>query len=154
MADSPRDTDFSSSHPYQPPAGGDGVLRPLGRGRFPGGLVVTGGTMLVLGTLLIQPGARLGAGPGADSPQCITQARGAATLSRDQLKALIAIEPQTPRATLRQLLGEPHCGLGVGQGAADGPVDRDAYPLEFDPATWLVVEYDGDRYVGYDFSFR
>jgi hypothetical protein len=31
---------------------------------------------------------------------------------------------------------------------------REAYPLEFDPQTWLVLLYEGDQYTGYRFATR
>jgi len=33
-------------------------------------------------------------------------------------------------------------------------VEREAYPLEFDPQTWFVLQYHGEEFVGFDFSFR
>ena len=33
-------------------------------------------------------------------------------------------------------------------------VEREAYPLAFDPEAWVVVSYVEEKYVGYDFVFN
>jgi len=167
MAYHPRDSYSAHYQPRpSPPSGGSPVPPPTAmprqyspqpprRRRYGGGgVLVAGGSMLALAAFLIHPGAEPGTTPGGDPQVCITQARGPATLSRDQLKKLIDLDMQTPKADVRELLGEPHCGLGVGRTEANVQAERDAYPLEFDPATWLVVQYENEQYVGYDFSFR
>lgn len=75
-------------------------------------------------------------------------------LSRDRLSQFLAVPEGTHQTELRQLMKAPYCRLADGtvKPGVTGP--REAYPLEFDPKTWLVVLYEGDVYVGYTFSFR
>lgn len=85
--------------------------------------------------------------------QCRTAAQLENDLSRDQLAQLRQLEDQPNKSELQNLLGEPYCQIGsVEQGGEK--VTGEAYPLAFDPQTWLVVLYQEDTYVGYQFEFR
>jgi hypothetical protein len=55
---------------------------------------------------------------------------------------------------LRQVVEKPYCKLQNIQVRKDATAQREAYPLAFDPETWLVVLYEGEEYAGYSFSFR
>ncbi|NJL45728.1 MAG: hypothetical protein HC922_08430 [Leptolyngbyaceae cyanobacterium SM2_3_12] len=92
--------------------------------------------------------------PAPVSNVCIKQTGTRAFLSRDKLSQLLSVKNQAPKATVREILGEPHCVLEPGQTKDGGPMEREAYPLEFDPQTWLIVWYSQDAYQGYDFRFR
>lgn len=116
--------------------------------------IMAGGAVLALAALLVIPG--LGKDPVQEiSPfTCIKIEQTQALVSRDRLKALLEIDLQAPKAKVQELLKEPYCVMAPGQTEAGQLADREAYPLEFDPQTWLVVIYEGNRYAGYDFRFR
>ncbi|MGB3200402.1 MAG: hypothetical protein WBA99_05845 [Nodosilinea sp.] len=135
-------------HPVPAPMGSGDAPRPQPK------LLVAGGSVLALAALLITP--RLNQDPvkKADPFTCIRQEQPQALVSRGQVKKLLDTDLKTPKATVQGLLSAPYCVLSPGKTEAGLPAEREAYPLEFDPQTWLVVLYDGDRYVGYDFRFR
>jgi hypothetical protein len=51
-------------------------------------------------------------------------------------------------------VSEPYCKLPTLNVRAGVEAEREAYPLEFDPATTLVILYENDEYAGYRFSFN
>lgn len=77
-----------------------------------------------------------------------------ATLSREQLAQLLTIPERDSKERVRQIVAEPYCtlaGLTVRSGVS---AEREAYPLEFDPKTQLVILYENDEYAGYRFNFE
>lgn len=141
----PVDTD-----PWGPPLPGPEPIQEPVSGRW----MLVGGSMLTLATLVVAPNlGQLTASPGT-ADQCLQIDQPQAVLSRRQLQQLLNTAPQTPQASLRTWLPTPYCRLAPGPDAEGVTVDRQAYPLEFDPKTWLVVQYEGDRYRGYDFVLR
>jgi hypothetical protein len=110
--------------------------------------------MLALAALVVTPKLNQTQVQEVEPFTCIKQEQAQALISRDQLRTLLATELQSPKATVQELLKQPYCVLSPGTTEAGQPADREAYPLEFDPQTWLVVLYEGDRYAGYDFRFR
>ena len=129
------------------PADGDPQAKPRQ-------MLMAGGSMLALAALLITP--NLGKDQGQESSPftCVKLEQSQSLVSRDRLKALLETDLQAPKATVQELLKQPYCVMSPGKTEAGQPADREAYPLEFDPQTWLVVLYEGDRYAGYDFRFR
>lgn len=117
-------------------------------------VLMAGGSMVALAALLITP--NLGKDQVQESSPftCVKLEQTQSLVSRDRLKALLETDLQAPKATVQELLKEPYCVMSPGKTEAGQPADREAYPLEFDPQTWLVVLYEGDRYAGYDFRFR
>jgi hypothetical protein len=77
-----------------------------------------------------------------------------ATLSRTQLAKLLTIPERDPKTKVQDILKAPYCKLPKLEVRAGVNAEREAYPLEFDPQTWLVILYEGDEYAGYQFSFR
>lgn len=76
------------------------------------------------------------------------------TLSRKQLAELLTIPERDSKERIRQVVAEPYCrmaGLSVRAGVK---AEREAYPLEFDPKTQLVILYEDDEYAGYRFNFE
>jgi hypothetical protein len=116
--------------------------------------MLVGGSMLALAAMVITPQLSQPQQAAVEPFTCIKQENPKAVISRDQLKALLDTGAEAARAQVRELLKAPYCVLSPGQTEAGQPADREAYPLEFDPQTWLVVLYEGDRYAGYDFRFR
>ncbi|MEL6814895.1 MAG: hypothetical protein AAFP03_08780 [Cyanobacteria bacterium J06598_3] len=43
---------------------------------------------------------------------------------------------------------------GNASASAPAVIEREAYPLAFDPQAWVVVRYAGGEYAGYDFVFK
>lgn len=89
----------------------------------------------------------------AQAEVCTQVVQETSRLSRGELTKLLSVPESSSRAAVEDILGEPYCLLSAAS-AQTGTLERQAYPLEFDIDTWFVVEYAGDRYVGYDFSFR
>lgn len=115
--------------------------------------MLAGGSVIAALGLLMEP--HLGVSPPAppkDVCQEIVQPK--ASLSRKELSKLLTISERSPQATVRQVVQEPYCKLPPVSVRANATARREAYPLEFDPQTWLVVLYEGEEYAGYAFSFR
>lgn len=110
--------------------------------------------MLALAALLITPSLNQEQVQEAGAFTCIRQEQPKALISRDQIEKLVGTELQAPKAAVHEFLSTPYCVLSPGKTEKGLIAEREAYPLAFDPQTWLVVLYDGDRYVGYDFRFR
>jgi hypothetical protein len=77
-----------------------------------------------------------------------------ATLSREQLAKLLTVPERDKKSKVQGILKAPYCKLPKLEVRAGVRAEREAYPLEFDPKTWLVILYEGDEYAGYRFSFR
>ncbi len=75
-------------------------------------------------------------------------------LSRPQLSKFLTIPEGSTQAQVQAVMQEPFCQLPDLQVRPGVTARRLAYPLEFDPKTWLVVLYEGESYAGYAFSFR
>ena len=115
--------------------------------------MLAGGSVIAALGLLIEPQNLLPqVRPAKDVCQEIVQSN--AILSRDQLAQLLTIPERSPKAELRQVVNAPFCRLPNIEARAGVTAEREAYPLAFDPKTWLVVMYEGGEYAGYSFSFR
>jgi len=77
-----------------------------------------------------------------------------ATLSRDQLAQLLTIPERDSKERVRQVVAEPYCTLASLTVRSGVKAEREAYPLEFDPKTQLVILYENDEYAGYRFNFE
>ena len=106
----------------------------------------------VLVLVMIQPeGAPPSLGPDPTQfCQKIVQPR--AALSRQQLTQLMTVPERGKRSQVENILKDPYCGMHSLSIRAGAMTERDAYPLAFDPQTWLVVLYEGETYVGYGFK--
>lgn len=85
---------------------------------------------------------------------CQEVKQSSATLSREQLTQLLAIAERAERKTIREVVKEPYCLMSPIEVRAGVEAEREAYPLAFDPKTWLVMLYEGEEYAGYAFSFQ
>lgn len=113
--------------------------------------MLAGGTLVAALGLLMEPQALMAKlSPPADQCQQVIQPQ--AVLSRDRLAQLVTLPETATPTQVRQVLPPPYCQLAPTQGNRN--TRREAYPLAFDPQTWLIVTYDGDAYTGYTFSFR
>jgi hypothetical protein len=71
-------------------------------------------------------------------------------LSRATFAKLITVPEGKSRSAIRQIVAAPYCqmpSLAIRAGATS---EREAYPLDFDRRTWLVLLYEGNSYAGYD----
>lgn len=75
-----------------------------------------------------------------------------AQISGEQLAKLLNVPDPAARAKVEEILKQPYCRLPSLSVRVGAITDRDAYPLAFDPQTWLVVLYEGENYVGYGFK--
>lgn len=77
-----------------------------------------------------------------------------ATLSREQLAQLLTIPERDSKERVREVVAEPYCRLAKLTLRAGVDAEREAYPLEFDPKTQLVILYENNEYAGYRFNFE
>jgi hypothetical protein len=115
-------------------------------------MLAGGSVVAALGLLGDPRGLLPNSVPVKDVCQEVIQSK--AILSREQLSQLLAIPERSEKAQVRQVVKEPYCKLSTLQIRSGEPSQREAYPLAFDPQTWVVVLYEGDEYAGYSFSFR
>ena len=75
-------------------------------------------------------------------------------LSRQQLTQLLTVPERENRQAIETIAAEPYCTLDAIKVRAGVEAERAAYPLAFDPNTWLVVLYEDAEYVGYGFKLQ
>lgn len=117
--------------------------------------LLAGGLMFALVGLLID--VRGVVSLGKVQPQnevCQGAVQSDVKLSREKLAQLLTVPERDARTKVQEILAEPYCQLPALEVRAGVESEREAYPLEFDPQTWLVVLYEGDEYAGYRFSFQ
>jgi hypothetical protein len=118
---------------------------------------LAGGSIAMLAVLAVFPGNLKSSLKGARqiatavSP-CETVVQSAAHLSRDQLSRFLAIPAGSSKGAVQRVMQSPYCILKA-QPVSSAAI-QEAYPLAFDPQTWIVVSYQDETYTGYDFRFR
>jgi hypothetical protein len=112
-----------------------------------------GGAIAVAIGLLLNP-KELTLKKATASEPCLQVLSPKAVLSRDRLSQFLTVAERSSKDQVRTVMQEPYCQLPDVQVRAGATAQREAYPLAFDPNTWLVVLYEGNEYAGYDFSFR
>jgi len=122
--------------------------RPHHRTRY----VVTAGSVLAAGLLLVDLHHVLLPKPSKNLCQEVIQSQ--SVLSRTKLAQLIDVPERSNKSAVRAIVSEPYCRLASVQVREGVTAEREAYPLAFDPKTWVVVLYEGDEYAGYDFTFQ
>jgi hypothetical protein len=85
---------------------------------------------------------------------CAEVVQTSATLSQKQLAQLLTVSEGDKKQRIRDIVKEPYCKLPSLQIRVGATAQREAYPLEFDPNTWLVLLYEGEQYTGYRFALR
>lgn len=126
---------------------------PRGR-RSPRNILLAGGGFLALTALVVGPAPFLNEADQASSSQsCQETVQTTSVMSRAELSELLKIEMPSSKEAVRQVIDQPYCLLPDAKGEDGGLLSREAYPLEFNPETWFIVEYQGDEYVSFDFSF-
>lgn len=114
--------------------------------------LITGGCLLLALGLMTDVQAWLPQSEASDV--CQEVVRHDAILSREHLAKILAVSERTAKTAIQQVVAEPYCRLPAVSIRAGVVANREAYPLAFDPDTWLVMLYEGEEYAGFDFSFR
>lgn len=89
-----------------------------------------------------------------DPDLCETVVAPNAVLSRDQLAQLLTLPERSPSNQVRERVAQPYCQLADLEVRAEVMAQREAYPLAFDPQTWLILLFEGEEYAGYAFAFQ
>jgi len=114
--------------------------------------MLTAGSVLAAGLLLVDLQHVLS--PKTPKTICQEVIQSQSVLSRTELAQLINVPERSNKSAVRAIVSEPYCRLASIQVREGVTANREAYPLAFDPKTWLVVLYEGDEYAGYDFTFQ
>lgn len=85
---------------------------------------------------------------------CETIVAAEARLSRSQLAQLLTVPERNAQSQVRQIVKEPYCTMPDVEIRSGVVARREAYPLEFQPETKLVILYENEEYAGYRFSFE
>lgn len=89
-----------------------------------------------------------------DESFCQTVVSPSTVLSRAQLAQLLTLPERAPQSQVRDQLAAPYCQLPDLEVRAEVMAQREAYPLAFDPQTWLILLFEGEEYAGYAFAFQ
>jgi hypothetical protein len=115
--------------------------------------LIAGGSAVVAAGLMMDlyglPSLNLRQGINRDCQQIV---RSEARLTKEQLARLLVIPEGSNQQSVREIVQEPHCKLSSLQVRVGATAQREAYPLEFDSNTRLIVLYEGDQYAGYRFD--
>lgn len=117
------------------------------------GLVGAGWGLAALGLLFIT-GTKFQASATDQKSNCRHIVQSDVVLSRQQLADLLTIPERSEQAAVKAVVAEPYCQLADLELRDGISAQREAYPLAFDPKTWLVLLYEGNEYAGYAFSFQ
>ncbi|MEM9906508.1 MAG: hypothetical protein AAF921_15935, partial [Cyanobacteria bacterium P01_D01_bin.44] len=90
----------------------------------------------------------------ADNNLCEKMVQPTAVLSREQLVKVLSIPERSERQAVQTVVSSPYCHLPDLDIRAGVRAEREAYPLAFDPKTWLVLLYEDGEYAGYAFRFQ
>jgi hypothetical protein len=146
----PYSASFPAASPVQPLS-----QKPSPRRRKPNLLqsyLAIGGTLLALMGLILSPRDLLSARAPSEPCQEIVQPQ--SKLTREQISQLLTIPERSAKDKVKAVISTPYCKFPQLEVRAGIMAEREAYPLAFDPQTWLVILYEGNEYAGYAFSFR
>lgn len=116
-------------------------------------MLLAGGGMLALAAMVVVP-KPVPESTSSVNNVCQQKIESQSVLSRAELSQLLSVPERSSKEAVQQVIAAPYCTLApitVREGAI---AQREAYPLAFDPQTWLIVLYEEGEYAGYDFSFR
>lgn len=85
---------------------------------------------------------------------CESPPQAEAIVSRAQLAKLLTIPERSPQSAIREQLPRAYCQLAPLELRAEVTAQREAYPLAFDPQTWLILLFEEGEYAGYAFQFQ
>lgn len=112
------------------------------------------GSSILAGLVLIGDVGTIFQGQASTAAGCKEIVQQDVALSRDSLSQLLTVPERESKATVRNIVSEPYCLMPDLEVRAGVKAKREAYPLAFDPNTWLVLLYEGEEYAGYAFSFQ
>lgn len=84
-----------------------------------------------------------------EQPSCTQTLNPGTRISRPSLAWLVSIPVGSAQAQITERLGTPYCLL-----EGSGGLTQFAYPCEWEPFTWLVINFQNEQYAGYEFSFE
>lgn len=119
-------------------------------------IFLLGGWLIALFTIAINLGGAHGGRVNAsamDQSRCQKIVQSNAVISRAQLAQVLTVPERSPQSDIRAQLPQPYCQLQDIEMRAGVTAQREAYPLAFDPQTWLVLLFEEDEYAGYAFQF-
>ncbi|MBE9031068.1 hypothetical protein IQ266_15140 [filamentous cyanobacterium LEGE 11480] len=87
----------------------------------------------------------------AGAERCDKVIQSKTRLSRQALGKVLTVPEGKSRAQIRAIAKQPYCTLPPLTVRVGETTEREAYPLAFEPDTWLVVIYEGNNYAGFDF---
>ncbi|MEO1402428.1 MAG: hypothetical protein AAFV72_14465 [Cyanobacteria bacterium J06635_1] len=120
------------------------------RARRGGKALLAGGSMAFLAALTVVPAKIKPSDTGvAPQPICQQVVRSESRLSREQLSQLLSIPEASSKEAIHRIVDTPYCILKSAEA-----IRHEAYPLEFDPNTWLILIYEDGAYSSYDFVFK
>lgn len=115
--------------------------------------VIAGGSVLLaIGVLLDMYGLPSFGSRHSFAAACQGATKAEANLSKEQLAQLLSVPEGAQKQRIQQIVKEPYCQLPSLQVRAGATAQREAYRLNFDSETWLVVLYEGEQYTGYRFA--
>ena len=117
-------------------------------------LLAGGAVLLALGLLLDLHSLPSFFSKKSSGEPCQEVVQSQAKLSRQQLARLLTVPEGDKKQKVQEILKDPYCKLADIQVRAGATAQREAYPLEFEPQTWLVILYEGEQYAGYRFNIR
>jgi len=117
--------------------------------------LLAGGLMFALVGLLIDVGGITSQDQSISHyTDCQGEVKEEVSLSREQLAHVLTIPERDSKAKVQEILAAPYCQLPSIEIRAGVAAEREAYPLAFEPQTWLVILYEDDEYAGFRFSFQ
>ena len=125
-------------------------------------ILLVGGWLVALFTVAMNLGVSQSGGVNTRSVNarainptlCQTVVQPNAALSRQQLIQVLTVPERSSQAKIREQLAQPYCQLPELEVRAGVHAQREAYPLAFDPQTWLVLLFEEEEYAGYAFQFQ
>ncbi|MGI0490332.1 hypothetical protein ACN4EG_00860 [Alkalinema pantanalense CENA528] len=113
--------------------------------------LLAGGTAILTLGLCLDSKLFFAVGQSSIADRCVQVVEPKAQISRQQLGQFLTIPEGTTRPQVTKTLPKPYCYLASLQIRTGTKAERVVYPLASDPKTWLIVLYEGDRYMGYRF---
>lgn len=117
-------------------------------------MMVGGSVLLTCGLLIDQFRLPFSLAKKGSPVTCEQVVQADTVLSKNQLAQLLTISEGDQKQRIREIVKQPYCTLPSLEVRVGATAQREAYPLEFDPNTWLVVLYEGEQYTGYRFATR
>lgn len=115
-------------------------------------VIVGGSVLLAMGVLLDMYGLPSFGNRRSFASSCQGTTQTTAVLTEKQLAQFLSVPEGAAKQRMREIVKEPYCQLPDLQVRAGATAQREAYKIQSDTDTWLVVLYEGDQYTGYRFA--